>query len=142
MPAMSFVDTNILLYRVSLAEHEAAKHRIASELLSSDDLRLSVQVLQEFYVQATRRTREGGLTHDEAASLIRSWRRFRPISITPEIVEAALVARERWRISYWDAAIIEAARSVGCETVFSEDLNSGQDYGGVRVVNPFRSVTS
>jgi predicted nucleic acid-binding protein len=135
---MRFVDTNVLLYRVSMVEAEAAKHRIASELLEATDLRLSVQVLQEFYVQATRSSRDGALSHDEAAGLVRSWNRFQPISITPEILDAALIARERWGISYWDAAIIEAARSVGCETVLSEDLNDGQDYGGVRVVNPFR----
>ena len=135
---MRFVDTNVLLYRVSLVEAEAAKHRIATELLSATDLRLSVQVLQEFYVQATRSTRADALTHEEAAGLIRSWKRFHPVSITPEILDAALVARERWGICYWDAAIIEAARSAGCDIVLSEDLNDGQGYGGVRVVNPFR----
>lgn len=135
---MRFIDTNVLLYRVSLAGAEAAKHRIATELLSSADLRLSVQVLQEFYVQATRSTRDAALTHEEATGLMRSWRRFDPVSITPEIMDAALVARERWGLSYWDAAIIEAARSAGCDTVLSEDLNDGQNYGGVRVVNPFR----
>ncbi|MCU0751284.1 MAG: PIN domain-containing protein [Akkermansiaceae bacterium] len=135
---MRFVDTNILLYRVSLLDREAEKQRVATELLRYPDLRLSVQVLQEFYVQATRCTREGALTHEEATGLIRSWKRFHPVSITPEILDAALLARERWGISYWDAAIIEAARSAGCDTVLSEDLNDGQDYGGVRVVNPFR----
>jgi predicted nucleic acid-binding protein len=135
---MRFIDTNVLLYRVSLDEAEAAKHRIATELLASPELRLSVQVLQEFYVQATRATRDDALSHEEATGLIRSWNRFDPVSITPEILDAALVARERWGISYWDAAIIEAARNAGCDTVLSEDLNDGQDYGGVRVVNPFR----
>ena len=135
---MRFVDTNVLLYRVSFLEHESEKHRIATEILRASDLRLSVQVLQEFYVQATRPTRDGSLTHEEATGLIQSWKRFLPVAITPEILDAALVARERWRISYWDAAIIEAARSAQCDTVLSEDLNDGQDYGGVRVVNPFR----
>ena len=97
-----------------------------------------MQVLQEFYVQATRPMRDGALTHEEATGLIQSWKRYHPVAITPEILDAALVARERWRISYWDAAIIEAARSAQCDTVLSEDLNDGQDYGGVRVVNPFR----
>ena len=135
---MRFIDTNVLLYRVSMVESEAAKQRIATDLLAEADLRLSVQVLQEFYVQATRATRDDALTHGEATQLIRTWKRFDPVSITPEILDAALVARERWGISYWDAAIIEAARSAGCDTVLSEDLNDGQDYGGLRVVNPFR----
>jgi predicted nucleic acid-binding protein len=51
---------------------------------------------------------------------------------------AALDARERFQLSYWDAAIIEAARAMGCAHVLSEDLNDGQDYAGVRVTNPFR----
>jgi len=135
---MRFVDTNILLYRASVLDADAAKHRVATELLSATDLRLSVQVLQEFYVQATRPSRDGALEHAEAVGLIRSWRRFDPVSITPEIMDAALAARERWQISYWDAAILEAARSANCDIVLSEDLNDGQDYGGVRVVNPFR----
>lgn len=135
---MRFVDTNILLYRASVLEADAAKHRIASELLAATDLRLSVEVLQEFYVQATRPSRNGALEHEEAVGLIRTWRRFDPISITPEIMDAALSARERWQISYWNAAILEAARSAECGIVLSEDLNDGQDYGGVRVVNPFR----
>jgi len=135
---MRFVDTSILLYRVSVLDVDAAKHRIATELLAATDLRLSVQVLQEFFVQATRPSREGALEHDEAVGLIRSWRRFEPVSITPEIMDAALAACERWQVSYWDAAILEAARSAGCDIVLTEDLNDGQDYGGVRVVNPFR----
>lgn len=135
---MRFVDTNILLYRTSVTEADAPKQRVATELLQANDLRLSVQVLQEFYVQATRPNREGALEHSEAAGLIQSWRRFDPVSITPEIVDAALIARERWQISYWDAAILEAARSAGCDLVLSEDLNDGQDFGGVRVINPFR----
>jgi predicted nucleic acid-binding protein len=139
MTAMRFIDTNILLYRVSLSPIDAEKHRVATDLLASEDIRLSVQVLQEFYVQATRPNRDQALTHDEARGLIQSWKRFDPISITPEILDAAMVARERWKISYWDAAIIEAARGADCEIVLSEDLNDGQDYGGVRVINPFRS---
>jgi len=137
MTVMRFVDTNVLLYRVSLTEADAAKHRIASDLLAESDLRLSVQVLQEFYVQATRPSRGDALEHEEAVGLIRSWKRFQPIPITSEILDAALVARERWRISYWDAAILEAARCAGCDTVLSEDLSDGQDYGGICVFNPF-----
>lgn len=139
MTAMRFVDTNVLLYRVSLSEQDAEKHRIATGILRSDDLRLSVQVLQEFYVQATRATRTEALTHVEATGLVESWKRFQPVPISTEILDAAIVARERWGLSHWDAAIIEAARSAGCDTVLSEDLNDGQDYGGVRVVNPFRN---
>lgn len=139
MIAMPFVDTNILLYRVSLDPGEARKQRIAEEILDRDDLFLSVQVLQEFYVQATRPTRPGALTHREACALIESWKRFPILDTSITLVEAALASKIQWQLSYWDAAIIEAARMSGCDTVLSEDLNDGQDYGGVAVRNPFRA---
>jgi predicted nucleic acid-binding protein len=60
--------------------------------------------------------------------------------ITTDLVLAATATRERFKISYWDAAIIEAARLLGCEVVLSEDLGDGQDYAGVRVENPFRAA--
>ena len=58
--------------------------------------------------------------------------------MTLDLMENALAARARWGISYWDAAILAAARAAGCTEVLSEDLNEGQDYGGVIVVNPFK----
>jgi predicted nucleic acid-binding protein len=135
---MRFVDTNVLLYSASTAREEKSKKEIALALLDCDDLALSVQVLQEFYVQATRSSKSGRLSHDEASSLIEAFARFRVQETTLALVRASLDARERYGISYWDAAIVEAARSLGCEKVLSEDLNDGQDYGGVKVENPFR----
>ena len=70
--------------------------------------------------------------------LIQSFCRYPVQEMTLVLVEAALRTTERFQISYWDAAIIEAARALGCREVLSEDLGDGQDYGGVRVVNPFR----
>ncbi|HET7177705.1 MAG TPA: PIN domain-containing protein [Solirubrobacterales bacterium] len=99
---------------------------------------MSIQVLQEFYVQATRKGRPGRLTHERAAGLVESFLRFPVAPITTEVVLAAMETCGRFRISYWDAAILEAARSLGCDTVLSEDLSDGQDYAGVRVENPFR----
>jgi predicted nucleic acid-binding protein len=135
---MRFVDTNVLLYSASTAREEKPKKAIALALLDGDDLALSVQVLQEFYLQATRSSKSGRLSHDEACSLIEAFARFRVQETTLALLRASLDATERFGISYWDAAIVEAARSLGCETVLSEDLNDGQDYGGVRVENPFR----
>jgi len=102
------------------------------------DIALSVQVLQEFYVQATRPSRRWRLSHVEAQGLIESWLRFKVQDMTEDILRAPLNSAERYRISYWDAAIIESARQLECREVLSEDLNDGQNYGGVRVVNPFR----
>lgn len=137
---MRFVDTNILLYFVSGAPVEAAKQAAAAELLDQEDLCLSVQVLQEFYVQATRATRVDPLEHEEALDLIASWKRYPIQEITLDLMDRALVAKARWMVSYWDAAILEAARTMGCAELFSEDLADGQDYGGVRVINPFVGI--
>jgi predicted nucleic acid-binding protein len=134
---MRFVDTNVLLYAASTAPDERPKATTAREILEAEDLALSVQVLQEFYVQATRPARAERLTHDQAASLVEAFLRFPVQENTVALMRAALQTGQRFRISYWDAAVIEAARCLGCDTVLSEDLGHGTDYGGVRVVNPF-----
>lgn len=133
-----FVDTNVLLYAISRDPAEQDKAKRANDILAERDLALSVQVLQEFYVQATRASRPDALSHQQAALLIESFRRFGVQDLTSAIMMAALDTRQRFQLSYWDAAIIEAARAADCAQVLSEDLNDGQDYGGVRVVNPFR----
>jgi predicted nucleic acid-binding protein len=132
-----FADTNVLLYAISADPQERAKREEANAILAARDLVLSAQVLQEFYVQATRRSRPDRLTHPQAAGLVESFLRFRVVEITGGLVLSALAARERFEISYWDAAILEAARAAGCEVLLSEDLSDGQDYAGVRVENPF-----
>lgn len=137
MTAMRFVDTNVLLYFVSGDPTDFSKQATAAEILDREDLCLSVQVLQEFYVQATRPTRADPLRHQEALDLIASWKRYPIQEITLELMEQALAAKARWTISYWDAAILEAARTMGCAELLSEDLADRQDYAGVRVINPF-----
>lgn len=134
---MHFIDTNILLYALSTDPEEARKATKALDLLDQANGALSVQVLQEFYVQATRDTKQDRITHDQAVALITSWERFTVQEITLTVMHAALRTKKRFRISYWDAAIVEAARAAGCEVIYSEDLNDGQDFGGVRVENPF-----
>ena len=135
---MRFVDSNILLYAASKNPDEQDKAGQAKDILNALDLALSVQVLQEFYAQATRTTRADRLSHLQATLLIRSFCRYPVQETTLLLVEAALRTTERFQISYWDAAIIEAARTLGCREILSEDLGDGQDYGGVRVTNPFR----
>ena len=135
---MRFVDTSVLLYAVSRDPAEQDKAKRANDILADRDLALSVQVLQEFYVQATRTSRPDAIGHSQAVRLIESFRRFGVQDITNGIMMAALDARQRFQLSYWDAAIIEACRVMGCTQVLSEDLNDGQDYAGVRVTNPFR----
>jgi predicted nucleic acid-binding protein len=134
---MRFADTNILLYSISTVVGEHRKAETAISLLSSQEIAISVQVLQEFYVQATRTSRNHPLPHATAVAFIEKWRRFQVQEITMEIMRAALDSKERWGISYWDAAILEAARAAGCREVLSEDLSHGQNYGGILVTNPF-----
>lgn len=134
---MRFVDTNVVLYAVSQDPAEQAKAERAREILRAEDLALSVQVLQEFYVQATRESREDRLRHDQAVRLAEALCRYPVQELTLPVVRAAFATRDRWGLSYWDAAILEAARAARCGVVLSEDLSHGEDYDGVRVENPF-----
>ena len=135
---MQFVDTSVLVYAIAREESERTKRVIANELLEGRDLALSAQVLQEFYVQATRANRSHALTHTQATELVEAFARFPVQPTTVGLVLAAMETRDRFGISYWDAAIVEAARALGCAEVLSEDLSHGQDFDGVRVLNPFR----
>src|SRR5262249_54367525 len=135
-----FADTNVLLYAISRSPGERAKAERALEILEGNDLVLSVQVLQEFYVQATRATRPDRLSHEQAVLLIESFRlRFAIQESTVALLLSALDPAGRFHVSYWDAAIVEAARAGGCSILLSEDLSDGQSFAGVTVVNPFLS---
>jgi predicted nucleic acid-binding protein len=134
-----FVDTNVLLYAISRDRQEREKAERANAILAERDVALSVQVLQEFYVQSTRNGRRDRLTHAQGMRLVESFLRFPVLDITPAITLAATATSDRYRVSYWDAAILEAGRALGCDVVLSEDLTDGEDYGGIRVENPFRA---
>jgi predicted nucleic acid-binding protein len=135
-----FVDTNILLYAISRDPAEQDKAARANEILGTRDVALSVQVLQEFYVQATRESRPDPLTHQQAVALIESFLRFPVKEVTTDVMLAALATRVRFGVSYWDAAILESSRALGCDIVWSEDLDDATDYDGVRVENPFATA--
>lgn len=135
---MRFLDTNILLYSVSSAQNERTKRETAERLLLEPDNALSVQVLQEFYAQATRPTRAARLSHETAVRLIGTWLRFPVQSMTVAVMSDALDIKAAAGLSYWDAAIVAAAKALGCRELFSEDMAHGRDIGGVRIVNPFR----
>ena len=137
---MEFVDTNVLLYSVSTRAEDERKMRAASALLETRDVGFSVQVLQEFYWQATHPDGKVRIARSDAADVVRSLTSQPVQELTPEIVIAAIATSQRFQVSYWDAAILEAARRLGCDTVLTEDLNDGQDYAGVRVENPFRDL--
>jgi len=138
MNAPRFIDTNVLLYSISHDPSEARKRDIAIALLEADDIALSVQVLQEFYVQATRPTRSDAVAHEIAVGLIRTWLRFQVQEITLPIMIGALEIKATYALSYWDAAIVAAARALGCQQLLSEDMGHGREINGVTIHNPFR----
>ena len=133
-----FIDTNILLYSISTDPDEERKRAIAIGILESDDLALSVQVLQEFYVQATRPSRQDAIAHDLAVGLIGTWLRFLVQELTVGVMLGALEIKSEQELSYWDAAIVSAARTVGCGELLSEDMAHGRVIEGVQITNPFR----
>jgi predicted nucleic acid-binding protein len=133
-----FIDTNILLYSISRDRAETSKREIAVALLDTENIALSVQVLQEFYVQATRATRPDALAHEIAVGLVRTWLRFKVQETTLPVMINALEIKVRYGLSYWDAAIVAAARALGCRELLSEDMSHGREVEGVTINNPFR----
>lgn len=134
---MRFLDTNVLLYAASRSVEDAPKRHRALELLSEPELALSVQVLQEFYHQATRPTRPSRLSSADALRFLEPLMAMPVQTMTLDVFRRAVADCQRFRLSYWDAAILAAARAAGCDAVYSEDMNAGQDYDGLRVLNPF-----
>ena len=135
---MHFLDTNILLYSIAGKPDESRKRERAISLLADDDGALSVQVLQEFYVQATRGNRPDAIHHDLAVGLIEAWCRFRVQAMTLDVLNSALRIRKAYGFSFWDSAIISAARELGCDRVYTEDLNHGQVVEGLTLIDPFQ----
>ena len=133
-----FFDTNVLIYSISIDPVEAEKRRRATELLRRDDGALSIQVLQEFYTQATRPTRPHRLSHELAVDLIKAWTRFPVQEMTLALLDRALEIKATHRFSYWDSAIIAAAGALGCHELYTEDMSHGRNVEGVTIVNPFR----
>ena len=110
----TFVDTNVLLYAASNLPAERMKSTEARRIVKDEDIALSAQVLQEFYWVSTRPNKLA-LTHDEAVQFIDTWKMFPVQSISLGIVEDALFLCRKFHLSYWDAAIVEAGRTLEIE---------------------------
>ena len=134
---MRLADTNILIYAADNWPEDRAMRARAAEVLEEDDLCLSTQVLQEFYHQATRPKGRLAFTHQQALAFLAPLMELPIQPVTTEVFHRATELCDRFRISYWDAAILAAAKMLGCDAVYSEDLSHSQDYDGVRVINPF-----
>ena len=132
-----FLDTNVLVYAAD--GRTPKKQRRARELLKEVAARgdgvVSTQVLQEFYVAATRKL---GIEPLPAKAMLHPFTHFEVVTITPELIEQAVDCAVLLELSFWDALIVVAAESARCTTLWTEDLNEGQVMRGVRVENPFR----
>ncbi|MEP6540506.1 MAG: PIN domain-containing protein [Bryobacteraceae bacterium] len=137
MNAKVFFDTNILVYAAIGTGRDETKRQRALQLIESEDFGISAQVLQEFFVTVVKRALRP-LTASEALEWMEQWGQFPCQIIDRQLVQIAVEVSQRFGISYWDGAILAAADSMGTHTVYSEDLNDGQQYGRVRVINPFR----
>ena len=138
--SVDFLDTNILVYAVSRRAEDAKKKAAARLLIQPVEQAISLQVLQEFYRVAVH-PKKLGFTHDEAVQFCDGWRNcFTLLEPTLRLFDESLKLCARYQTSYFDACILAAAAELGCSTVYSEDLNDGQVYGGVQVVNPFRNL--
>lgn len=132
-----FVDSNLFVYAYD--ESAGPKREVARDLIAglweSRSGCASVQVLQELFVNLTRKVPRP-LSAREAASLVEDLSLWTVHSPGPRDVLSAIELHERVGVSFWDAMILTSARTLGCRVLYSEDLNAGQSYDGVRVVNP------
>jgi len=136
MPDSLFIDTNVLVYAHDLdagKKHDKAKS-LVGELWNSGPLPwISVQVLQELAVSLLRRE----VPLPDVRSTVEDYARWRVVENSVQLVKVGMSEMERWQLSFWDALILTAARQTGATQVWSEDFSDTQDYGGIRVVNPF-----
>ena len=137
----SFVDTNILVY----AEDRDAKirHDIARDLVlglwNDRQGAVSVQVLQEFYVTVTRKLKKP-LRATQALDAVREYLTWRVVENTGSLLVQAAELQQRAQLSFWDAMVVQAAIQAGCDRLYTEDLNAGQRFDSVIVVNPFKTT--
>lgn len=131
-----FLDTNVLIYAAAGKHDEPEKYRVAEEIVRTTNFCISGQVLAEFYVNILRIPLRP-LSVREIDQWMAHLQAFPVAPIDGDLVQAGISISRRFRIGYWDAAIIAAAEFLGADVLYSEDLNHGQHYGSVRVVNPF-----
>ena len=134
----AFLDTNVLIYAVSSSRAEATKKEKALQLIQHADFGLSAQVLQEFYVNVTRKIARP-LVPDEAVALLEQFKSFPVVWTDYPLIVSGIELALQFGISYWDGEIIAAAERLGAATLYTEDLSHGQRYGSVQAINPFRS---
>lgn len=138
MIAECFLDTNVLVYAALGRFSAPEKYSRAKQIVADEDYSTSAQVLQEFYVNAIRKS-DKPLSPAKAAEWIEAVCRKPCQEIDSAVVMRGIENAWTYNISYWDGAIIAAAERLGVSRLYSEDLNHGQAYGSVQVINPFRT---
>lgn len=142
MPAADvLLDSNVLLYALSGAPGERAKRDRAASLIASQNFGTSYQVVMETWVVATRKM-ERPVTAQKVALFLERILVFPCVPGTPGLYRQAVQLARRYSVHPYDAAILAAAHELGAHTLFSEDLSHGQDYDGVKVVNPFHGLAT
>ena len=136
MTADCLIDTNVLVYAVDSSPANIRKKEVAMTLIETADFGLSAQVLQEFYVTVTRKL-QVTFAPDEAMEFLDRFHAFPLVMIDFALVIEGIRNSVKFKVSYWDGAIIAAADRLKAKTLYSEDLNHGQRYGDVMVANPF-----
>ena len=138
MSARCFVDTNILMYAHDSstgAKHERAL-ALVEALWQERSGVVSTQVLQELAVNLRKKAKKP-LDAKGARDIVTDYLTWHVVVNNGESILEALDLESRYRVSFWDALVLQAAQASGAETLYSEDLSDGQRYGSVRVVNPF-----
>jgi len=136
MASFPFIDTNVLLYASSNAPEDVPKKEIAAAIVVSMDFCLSTQVIQEYLSNAFGKKRLH-ISDAQIQTMLECLAHVDVQPVTFHLILSAWGLRRRFQVSHWDATILAAARELGCKTLYSEDLNHGQNYDGVQVINPF-----
>ncbi len=132
-------DSNVLLYALSDAPAERAKRERAADLIATEDFGTSYQVLMETWVVATRKMKRP-VAPDKVAAFLDCILAFPCVDGSPAIFRQATLISQRFGVHPYDAAILAAAHELGARRVLSEDMAHGQDYDGIKVINPFRDL--
>lgn len=138
--SVEFCDTNVVVYAYdsSAGAKQEQAARLLSHLWESGNGVVSVQVLQELFVSLTRKIPHP-LPPEQAREIVADMTTWRVMEPTRHDVVGAIDAASRWQLSFWDAMVLTAARKMGANVLWSEDLNDGQDFDGTVVRNPFVS---
>lgn len=138
MTGRSFLDTNVLVY--AFDDADPRKQNIARSILAGPEpLVISAQVVGEFYVVVTRKL-ANALSHDQAKAAVEKMLLFPVVAIDGQLAREAVATGQTEQLSYWDALIVEAALTSGCDRLLSEDLSHGRNVRSIRIENPFVGV--